>query len=73
MFTKKFWIEATERALKTFAQFILVLGTAGTFNVFNVDWSTNLGLALGGALLSYATSIVSAGLGPDKGSPSLVE
>ena len=73
MFNKKFWIEATERALKTFAQFILVLGTAGTFNVFAVDWKTNLGLALGGALLSYATSIVSAGIGPDKGSPSLVE
>ena len=73
MFTKKFWVEASERALKTFAQFILVLGAAGSLNVFDVDWMTNLGLALGGALLSYATSIVSAGIGPDKGSPSLVE
>lgn len=73
MFTKKFWIEATERALKTFAQFIIVLGAAGTFNVFIVDWKTNIGLALGGVLLSYATSIVSAGIGPEKGSPSLVE
>jgi hypothetical protein len=72
MFTKKFWIEATERALKTFAQFILVLGAAGSFNVFTVDWQTNLGLALGGALLSYATSIVSSGIG-QKGTPSLVE
>ena len=73
MFTKKFWIEASERALKTFAQFILVLGAAGTLNVFTVDWKTNIGLALGGALLSYATSLVSANIGPDKGSPSLVE
>ena len=72
MFTKKFWMEATERALKTFAQFILVLGAAGTFNVFTVDWKTNIGLALGGALLSYATSIVSAELGPKKNDPSLV-
>ena len=72
MFTKKFWIEATERALKTFAQFILVLGTANSFNVFDVDWKTNLGLALGGALLSYATSIVSSNIG-EKGTPSLVE
>lgn len=72
MFTKKFWAEATERAIKTFAQFILVLGTAGTFNVFNIDWKTNLGLALGGALLSYATSIVSANLGPEKDDPSLI-
>ena len=72
MFTVKFWKEATERALKTFAQFILVLGTANTFNVFTVDWKTNLGLALGGALLSYATSIVSANIGPKKDDPSLV-
>lgn len=72
MFTVKFWKEATERALKTFAQFILVLGTANTFNVFTVDWKTNLGLALGGAMLSYATSIVSANLGPKKDDPSLV-
>ena len=72
MFTKKFWIEASERALKTFAQFILVLGAAGTFNVFTVDWKTNIGLALGGALVSYATSIVSAGIGPNKDNPSLV-
>ena len=73
MFNKKFWIEASERAIKTFAQFILVLGTAGTLNVFSVDWKTNVGLSLGGALLSYATSLVSANIGPDKGSPSLVE
>lgn len=72
MFTKKFWAEATERALKTFAQFILVLGTAGTFNVFAIDWKTNLGLALGGAILSYATSIVSANIGPKKDDPSLI-
>lgn len=72
MFTVKFWKEATERALKTFAQFILVLGAAGTFNVFEVDWATNLGLALGGALVSYATSIVSANIGPKKDDPSLI-
>lgn len=72
MFTLKFWKESTERALKTFAQFILVLGTANTFNVFEIDWKTNLGLALGGALLSYATSIVSANVGPKKNDPSLV-
>lgn len=71
IFTKEFWMRASERALKTFAQFILVLGTAGAFNVFAVDWKTNLGLALGGALLSYCTSIVSAAVTKDD-SPSLV-
>ena len=72
MFTLQFWKEATERALKTFAQFILVVGAAGAFNVFTVDWVQTLGLALGGAVLSYATSIVSAGVKKDD-SPSLVE
>lgn len=72
MFTVQFWKEATERAVKTFAQFIIVLGAAGTLNVFAVDWKTNLGLALGGTLLSYATSIVSANIGPKKDDPSLI-
>jgi F0F1-type ATP synthase membrane subunit a len=71
MFNKIFWMDATERAVKTLAQFIVVLGSAGALNVFTVDWQTNLGLALGGALLSYATSIVSAGVG-NHNSPSLV-
>ena len=72
MFTKKFWVDATERALKTFAQFIVVLGAAGSLNVFTTDWEKTLGVAIGGAVLSYATSIVSAGIG-NKGSASLVE
>lgn len=72
MFTAKFWKDATERAVKTFAQFIVVLGAAGTLNVFTIDWKTNLGLALGGTLLSYATSIISANIGPKKDDPSLI-
>lgn len=72
MFTLSFWKDATERAVKTFAQFIIVLGAAGSLNVFTVDWEQTLGLALGGLILSYATSIVSAGIG-NKGSASLVE
>ena len=71
MFNKVFWLEATERAIKTLAQFVIVLGAAGSLNVFTVDWQTNIGLALGGALLSYATSIVSAGVSKNH-SPSLV-
>jgi len=71
MFTKEFWKETLERAVKTFAQFILVLGGAEAFNVFELDWQTNLGLALGGVLMSVATSIVSAGV-TKNGTPSLV-
>jgi hypothetical protein len=71
MFNKVFWLEATERAVKTLAQFVIVLGSAGALNVFTVDWQTNIGLALGGSLLSYATSIVSAGINKND-TPSLV-
>ena len=71
MFTKEFWLSASERAIKTFAQFIIVLAGSSAFNVFAVDWMQILGLSLGGALLSYATSIVSAGI-KKKDDPSLV-
>lgn len=72
MFTTEFWKRSTERAIKTFAQFVVTLGTAGAFNVLAVDWQTVLGLGLGAAVLSYATSIASIDFG-DKGTPSLVK
>lgn len=71
MFTKEFWLEASERALKTFAQTLLALLGAVSFNVFTADWQTLIGVSLGAAVLSYATSIVSAEIG-DYGKPSLV-
>lgn len=71
MFTKAFWLEATERAIKTLAQFFVTL-TAGTaFDVFSADWQTIIGLSLGGMVLSYATSILSVKVGKT-GTPSLV-
>lgn len=74
MFTKKFWIEASERAIKTFAQTFLGIAAAeSVFDVTIADWQTLLGVSLGATLLSYATSIVSANIGPRKDSPSLVE
>lgn len=74
MFTKQFWIEASERALKTLAQtFVAVTAGVSVFNAFDADWASILGASVGAALLSYATSIISAKLGPKKDSPSLVE
>jgi hypothetical protein len=74
MFKKIFWIEASERALKTFAQTLLSLVAAeAVFDVFSADWQTVVGVSLGATVLSYATSIVSSNLGPHKDSPSLVE
>ena len=65
-------MEATERAAKTFAQMLLVTAGGVAFNVFNADWIGLLGLSLGGMLLSYATSILSANVGKKKNDPSLV-
>lgn len=74
MFTKRFWLESSERAIKTLAQTFLSLTAADTvFNVFASDWQTIVGVSLGAALLSYATSIVSSNIGPRKDSPSLVD
>lgn len=72
MFTKEFWLEASERALKTFAQTLLAMaGAVSVFDAFSADWLTLLGVSVGAAILSYATSIVSAEIG-DSGEPSLV-
>lgn len=72
IYTKEFWAKATERAIKTFAQFVIVLFTAETFNIMTIDWAQTAGLALAGVVVSYATSVVSANIG-DKGTPSLLK
>lgn len=80
MFNKKFWIAASERAAKTFAQaaVLAILGTGMmaasdvTVNAFTVDWLTVLGFAVGGAVLSYLTSVISAPMGKNFG-PSLAD
>lgn len=71
MFSKKFWVAASERALKTLAQTFLAMVGAQAFNVLTADWAALIGVPIGAAVLSYATSIVSAEIG-DKGTPSLV-
>jgi hypothetical protein len=72
MFTKLFWKDATERAIKTFAQFYVTLAATQALDVFTMDWKALIGVSVGGALLSYATSLVSAQIGV-KGTPSLVK
>lgn len=75
MFTKLFWSRATERALKSAAQFgLFAWGTTAFTAVGDV---VNAGEAVGlaavfGLGLSYLTSIASVNIG-EKGSPSLVE
>jgi|TARA_R110000822_G_scaffold213010_1_gene348366 hypothetical protein len=73
MFTKEFWKDAGERAIKTLAQTFLALAAAeGIFDVFVSDWQAVLGTSIGAGLLSLATSLVSARYGPKKDTPSLV-
>jgi len=64
MFTVEFWKRAAERAGKTAGQaFILAVG-AEQMNVLTGDWPTLLGFAAGGAVLSIATSLATANIGP---------
>jgi hypothetical protein len=71
MFTKTFWKQAAERAVKTAAQgAILALG-GDAANVLHANVWVVLGAAGGGALLSLLTSLVTSGTG-EKDSPSAV-
>jgi hypothetical protein len=64
--------DIVERAVKTAAQSVLlaIAGATGA-DLFALDWQTIGMAALGGALLSVLTSVVSLPFGPT-GSPSVV-
>jgi len=69
MWSRQFWKEALERAIKTGAgQLVLLVGTA---SLFTLDWQMVGGLTLGAILVSLATSLGSLPFG-QKDSPSLV-
>lgn len=72
MWTRAFWLDAGERALKATAQTLLSLWVlGGAFNILTVSWGPAVGVSLGAAVLSLLTSIVSSGFG-DKGTASLI-
>lgn len=74
MFELGFWRDATERALKTAAQAaLLFLGADQALDAVSADWASTGSFALGGAVLSYLTSIISAPFGSeeDKGTPAI--
>lgn len=77
LFTKTFWKDATERAIKTGAQFVLLVAVGGgviaesqTVNAFALDWQNLAGVFLGGVVVSLLTSVASAGLA-QRGTASL--
>jgi TRAP-type uncharacterized transport system fused permease subunit len=64
MFTKLFWMDAAERSLKTFFQVFLAIAIEeNVFNALELDWKQIIGIALGAALVSIATSVVSSTVG----------
>lgn len=71
MWTKNFWKQTAERAFKSSAQGLLGMWTLDGFNVLHADLPLAGGVALGAAVLSVLTSIVTAGLG-EPGDPSAV-
>lgn len=74
----RFWRAAGERAAKTAAQaaILAILGSgmmsAEAVNAFEINWLVVLGFAVGGAVLSVLTSVVSANFGKNAG-PSLAD
>jgi len=72
MLTAQFWAGATDRAVKSFAQSLILLWTADAgFNVLEIAIGPTFGVAAGAAALSLLTSIVSAPVG-DRGSTSII-
>lgn len=71
IFNKVFLLDSVERAVKTFAQVLLALFLTGKTDVLTVNWKEALAAAGTAVLVSFLTSVLSAGVG-DKESASLV-
>jgi hypothetical protein len=59
LFTKEFWKDAAERALKTFAQALISVFVVSGVTVLNADWTTAFATGGTAVLLSFLTSLVS--------------
>lgn len=60
MFTREFWANAAERALKTVAQSVVAVLGVGAVGVLSVDWVQTLSVAAAAGLASILTSIADA-------------
>lgn len=66
MRTGAFWVGALDRAIKSFAQALLLLwGADEGLNLLEIDLVRSLGVAAAALVLSLLTSIVSAPIGDD--------
>jgi len=72
MWSKAFWLDGGERALKTAAQVAVSFLVIGTTGVLDVDWVQVASVSAVAALASILTSIASERVGDPK-SASLVK
>lgn len=72
MWTKAFWFQSAERAIKTAAQTAAGLISANGLGVLDVDWSQMGSVTALALLYSLLTSVGGVNLGAKKGSPDLV-
>lgn len=61
MFTRDFWVDTLERAIRTACQAALSAGVVGGVGLFQVDWLNVCGIALVAAIASVLTSVASSG------------
>lgn len=71
MRTKQFWVDAAERAIRTFAQALIGAITAGLVVTDAAQWKAAGIAAAVAALVSLLTSIAASGVG-DQNTPSLL-
>lgn len=67
MFTRRFWLDAVERGVRTAAQGVLVAWGVGdgVLDAFTLDWKLGAGVAAGGFVSSVLTSLVAAAVRRD--------
>ena len=68
MFNQTFLKDTAERAVKTFAQSMVAVMTAGATGVLDVDWVNALSVSLLATIVSVLTSIGSGTVGDQSAS-----
>ncbi len=67
-----FWIDAAERAVKTFAQTAVAIIGAEAISILSVDWIETGLVSLTAAVVSLLTSVGSAQIG-ERGTASAID
>ena len=70
MLEKSFWVNAGERAVRTFAQSLLAVIGIGALGIADIDWAQALSVGAVAALASVLTSLAALSVGPSD-SPSM--